>query len=332
MDKMLDEMVMPKRARTIIDLAQVKKGEQVLLLCDFTTAGFGKLLASEVYQRDALPILTVIPPLKAHGVPVPEPVVEMAKRVDILIAALATLIAHTPLRTEALKAGVRVMILPYADEKFLASRAFDVDFHEVKPRVEKMARLLTESKVARVTTAGGTDLTMNIGGRDGRALTGFCQKGILACPPGIEALVSPLEGTSKGKIVDAVSIMSLPAELDLAGRLLNEPIELVVDEGLVKEIRGGLEAGQLKEFLKSMNDPNVYNIAELGVGLHPHVEKFDGSFMDESVQGSVHIGIGENWCFPGGKIKSDGHYDFVVPNVTLELDGRAVIKDGKLLI
>lgn len=327
----MEKAILPKRAQKIVDLAQVKKGEKVLVLCDSTTASFGELLTSEVIQKEALPIFTVIPPLSAHGVPVPEPVAEMAKRVDVIIAALVTLIAHTPLRTEVLRAGGRLMILPYVDEQFLASEAFDVDFYAVRLRAEKIADLLTKAKTARVTTAKGTDLTMSIEGRQGAPLTGFCQKGVLASPPGLETLVCPVEGTSKGKIVDTISIMCLPPELDFAEKLLSEPVEFIVVEGLLKEINGGRQAEQFKKYLKSLNDPNVYNIAELGIGMHPLVKKFDGSFMDESIQGAIHIGLGENWCFPGGKVKSVGHFDFNIPNVTLELDGKAVIKDGKHL-
>jgi len=66
--------------------------------------------------------------------------------------------------------------------------------------------------------------------------------------------------------------------------------------------------------------------------MNPNVKTFDGRVRDEAAVGSIHIGIGENWCFPGGSLKSSGHFDFVISNVTLELDGKATLKDGKLLI
>jgi leucyl aminopeptidase (aminopeptidase T) len=330
---MYDEMMMLKRAHTIVDLAQVQKSEKVLVLCDYTTATVGKMLVSQIYQMDALPILTIIPPRKSYAESVPQPVVEMAMNVDAIISPMATSWAHTPLRTEALKAGIRVMIIGGFTEEFLASGVYDVDFHELRPKCDQMADLLTKAKIAKATTAKGTDITMSLEGRKGQSLSGFAVKGVLAVPPGMEALCCPVEGIAEGKIVCEVCIRGLPPGLPFKDKLLSEPMEIVVHEGLVKDIKGGAEAKQFKEWLESLNDPTVYTIAELGVGMNPHIKKFDGSSRDEAVVGGIHVGIGENWCFPGGSIKSSAHCDFVISNnVTLELDGKAVLKEGKLLI
>ncbi len=333
MDKMYDEMMMSKRVHTIVDLAQVQKGEKVLVLCDYTTATIGKMLVSQIYQMDALPILTIIPPRKSYAELLPQPVVEMAMSVDVIISPINKSWSHTPLRTEALNAGVRDLILGGLTEEVLASGVFDVDFHEFRPKCEQAAALLTKTKIAKATTEMGTDITMSLEGRKGVPLTGFSVKGIHASPPGTEALCCPVEGTAEGKIVCDDCVLGIPPELPFADKLLSEPMEIVVHEGLVKEIKGGAEAKQLKEWLESLNDPTVYNIAELGVGMNPHFKKFDGSSRDEAVVGGIHIGIGDNKCFPGGSVKSPVHCDFVLSNnVTLELDGKALLKEGKLLI
>ena len=331
MAQMFEGIRMPKQAGTIIDLAQVKKGENVLILCDSTTSDIGKMLASQVHKLDAFPILTIIPPLKGHYAPVPEPIAAMAMRVDVIIAPLASNIAHSSLRTEVLNAGVRLMVLPGLNEKVLTSGLFDVDFHKARVKCEKMADLLGEAKVAKATTAKGTNITLSLEGREGQSQSGFAVKGVLAGPPQMEALCCPVEGTAEGRIVCDVSISGLPSKLDFKDKLLSEPVEIIVHKGLAKEIRGGREAKQLKEWLESMNDPTVYNIAELGVGMNPNM-KFDGTVRDEAVVGGIHIALGENCCFPGGSLKSPVHLDFIISNVTLELDGTAVLKEGKLLI
>lgn len=331
MENMYQEMLTPKRARTIIDLAEVKKGDKVLILCDFTTAEVGKLLASQVYNTDALPILTIIPVLKGHSDSAPKPVEEMGMNVDVIIAPMKYSIAHSPLRTEALKAGIRFMT-PTDILDSLARGFFDADYYEMREKTIKMAELLTKAKTAKVTTSKGTDITMSLEGRNGVPLTGFCQKGILAAPPGMESLCCPVEGTAEGKFVCDISVQGLPPELSIYERLLDEPIEFIVHEGLVKDIKGGKEAKELKAYLESMNDPTVYNIAELGIGTNSALKEYIGSMLDEAVKDGLHIGLGENVCFPGGKVKSTGHFDPVMSGVTLELDGKAVIKGGKHLI
>ncbi|MFQ5996788.1 MAG: aminopeptidase [Dehalococcoidales bacterium] len=331
MENMHEEILTQKRAHTIIDLAEVKKGEKVLILCDFTTAEVGRLLASQVYNIDALPILTIIPVLKGHGDSAPKPVEEMAMNVDVIIAPMKYNIAHSPLRTEALKAGIRLMT-PSDILDSLAKGFFDADYYAMRDKTIKMAELLTKAKTAKVTTAKGTDITMSIAGREGVPLTGFCQKGRLAAPPGMEALCCPVEGTAEGKFVCDVSVQGLPPELDIYERLLDEPIEFIVHQGLVKDIKGGKEAKELEEYLRRMKDPTVYNIAELGIGTNSALTKWYGTMLDEALQGGLHIGLGDNVCFPGGKVESSGHFDPVISNVTLELDGKVVIKDGKHLI
>jgi leucyl aminopeptidase (aminopeptidase T) len=327
MPKMIEEMMMQKRTKTIIDLAQVKKGEKVLILADFHTANLGKLLAAQVHQIDALPILTIIPPLKAHGDPIPEPVFKMAMEVDVIITPMVVSIGHTPLRHEALKRGIKLMVLGEVDEAYLAKGAFDANFHELRPKIEKLAELMTKAKTARVTNAKGTDITMNIEGRRAQPFTGFTGNGMLASPPCLEVNCAPVEGTSEGKIMTDVSIEDLPSDLGFV--LLKEPVECTVSGGLVRDIKGGGEAKKLKEYLGSLKDPNIYNIAELGIGMNPSAKADGTSLMDEGSQDNIHIAIGTNEYFPGGTIRAKGHYDLVISFCTLELDGVAVVKDGK---
>jgi leucyl aminopeptidase (aminopeptidase T) len=329
MGKMLDEMLLPKRARTILDLTRVEKEDKVLILCDYKTAGVGRLLASVAYQMGALPILTILPPLPVETPP-PDPVSQMGLRVDALIAAMSTNIAHSALRVEALKKGIKVTMTPQLDEKFLAEDAFDIDFHAWRPKVEKMAELVTRAKVARVTTPGGTDLTLGIEGRKGQAFHGFAEDGMLSSPPNIEVNCGPVEGTAEGRFVADVALDILPPEYGFV--LVDEPIEVEVGRGLATAIKGGREARALREVLEATGDPNVYNIAELGIGMNPKCRADGRPLMNEGTLGNIHIGIGTNEYFPGGKVRAAAHLDLVMAQATLELDEVAAMKDGKLVI
>lgn len=327
MTEMLEEMMLQKRVKVITDLAQVRKGETVLILCDFHTASLGKLLASQVFQMDAVPLFTIIPPLKAHGDPVPEPVFKMAMEADVIITPMTVSIGHTPLRHEALKKGKKLMVLGEVDEKYLAKGAFDANFHELKPKIEELAELLTKAKTAKVTNARGTNITMSVEGRRAQPFTGFAEKGMLASPPCLEVNCAPVEGTAEGKIVADVSIEDLPSELGFV--LLKEPVECTVSGGLVRDIKGGWEARQFKEYLASLQDANVYSIAELGIGMNPSAKADGTSLMDEGSQDNLHLAIGTNEYFPGGTVRAKGHYDLVMSFCTLELDGVPVVKEGR---
>ena len=165
---------------------------------------------------------------------------------------------------------------------------------------------------------------MNIEGRRGNALTCVVDKpGMFSPVPNIEANVSPIEGSAEGKIVVDASIPYIGIGL------LREPVKMTVNKGFITEIQGGYQADVLRRDLESKNDPNVYNIAELGVGLNPRSEMTGIMLDDEGVLGSAHIGIGTSITL-GGKLKAAVHYDLVLWKPTIKLDGKTVIEKGEI--
>ena len=87
----------------------------------------------------------------------------------------------------------------------------------------------------------------------------------------------------------------------------------------------------LAEDLKRWNDPMVYNVAELGVGLNPKCTMCGIMLEDEGVFGTVHIGIGTNITL-GGHVKASIHYDLIMWKGTIALDGRTIMQEGRVLI
>jgi leucyl aminopeptidase (aminopeptidase T) len=165
---------------------------------------------------------------------------------------------------------------------------------------------------------------MSVSGRRGNALTCIVDKpGTFSPVPNIEANVSPIEGSGNGVIVVDASIPYIYIGL------LKEPIKVAVEKGRIREIQGGYQAEMLKEDLEAKNDPNVYNLAELGVGLNPKSRMTGIMLDDEGVMGSAHVGIGTNITL-GGVVKAAVHYDLVLWKPTIELDGMIVMENGEI--
>ena len=87
----------------------------------------------------------------------------------------------------------------------------------------------------------------------------------------------------------------------------------------------------LEKDLASKEDPNVYNIAELGVGLNPQCRFIGFMLEDEGVRGSVHIGIGTNITL-GGNLKAACHYDLIMTEPTLLADGEMLLHNGQVML
>ena len=72
------------------------------------------------------------------------------------------------------------------------------------------------------------------------------------------------------------------------------------------------------------------NIAEFGIGTNPNAKRPDNTLEAEKIEGTVHIGHGNNY-FMGGRVNADYHSDFVIPSPTVVFDGKLFMERGKLV-
>ncbi|MHA2393223.1 MAG: aminopeptidase [Promethearchaeota archaeon] len=317
---------MMRGARTLLDdLVAVKSGETVLIITDTHLLKIGQVLSAAAFERDAEPILIVIKPRERDGEEPPAPVAEAMKKADVVFSPVSKSITHTRAVKEAAECGARILVMSAFNERLMISGGIEADFRAQKPICEKLARLFQESDKMKLTTPAGTELTMSSKGRRGNAMHCIVDTpGWFSTVPTIEANTSIIEGSANGVIVVDASVPYLGIGI------LSEPMRIKVENGFITEIEGGHQARILEEDLKLKKDPNVYNIAELGVGLNP-MSKLTGIMLDdEGVLGTCHIGIGTSLAL-GGKLKAAVHYDLVLWKPTIELDGKTVIEEGKLI-
>ena len=300
----------------------VRSGETVLVITDESRRKIGYALWETARHSDAEAMLTEIIPRKVHGEEPPKAVAELMKNVDVVLAPTTKSLTHTDARREACARGARIATLPGITEEIMI-RALDADYQKIARRSKKIASLLTEAHRVRVTTPGGTDITMSVENRKGYADTGlYHQKGDFGNLPAGEAYLAPLEGNSQGVILIDGAIANLG--------LLEEGIRLVVKDGFVTEILGQTEAEKLKTLLLPLGKL-AYNVAELGIGTNDKAILTGNVLEDEKAIGTVHIALGDNASM-GGKITAPVHLDGILLRPTLEVDGETIMEDGKLLV
>lgn len=315
-------------AKILVDRClNLRKGEEFLVVTDTNKLAVAQLIAGAAVEREAKVSIAVMAPLPAPGMEPPKAIAAAMKASDAIVMATTFTITQSRAREEAQDQGARILSQGGIDESFLASDYYQVDYVKQKPVVDKMAAIMSKAKTAKLTTRLGTNLEMRLGGREAYSWNNVChERGTLGSPPDTEACIAPLEDTASGTlIVDGSTTLS---ELGI----LSEPIHVKVEKGTAVEIKGGLQAQRLKNKLDSYNDPNVFRIGELGVGLNPNATKIVGiPLVDEGAIGTAHLALGQNITYRG-KIVAKTHIDLIVTVVTLELDGTAVLKDGKLQI
>ena len=73
------------------------------------------------------------------------------------------------------------------------------------------------------------------------------------------------------------------------------------------------------------------NIAELGIGTNERAKLTGEILEDEKILGTCHVAFGASAAI-GGTVQVPVHLDCVVMKPTVELDGEAIVGNGKLLV
>ncbi len=317
---------MMQGARTIMDnCISLKSGETVLIVTDMVQEKIAKVLACAAVERGAEVVVSVMKPRKKAGEEPPKLIAESMKHADVVLIPVSYSVTHTFAVKEAAEHGVRLLVLTDFTEDMLISGGIEADFRALKPICKGVADAFAKGRHVRVTTPGGTDLTLDITGRRGNALYCVVEPGEFSTIPTVEANSSPVEGSANGRIVADASIPYLGIGV------LDEPVVVEVKDGFITKISGGRQADMLKRDLASHNDHNCYNIAELGVGLNPKCRLCGIMLEDEGVISTAHIGIGTSITL-GGTVKAPTHYDLLMWDPKIEVDGKVLVDGGKICL
>ncbi|MFC1966907.1 aminopeptidase [Chloroflexota bacterium] len=311
-------------AKLIVETCSgVKKGEKVLIIT--TDKAFpvelGRIVCDVATSLGASATMAVAKMGRDYGTTgePPDAICAAIKTVNAIIC-VGVRIGHTQANTDAATAGIRLLTWA-GDESLMTSGMTVADLKEIKERSEMVAGKLTDAHHARVTCANGTDLTMSLEGRPGTPLhpMGFRAHG----PHYAEAPIAPVEGTTEGTVVTHVE----------PGRWrwgLDKPLKCIVKAGIIVEVSGSDEVDTMRERISTDAGANV--IAELGIGTCHTVPRELQSTRSPGggTLGTAHIGIGRNTDL-GGVNPSAIHFDLLLNHPTIELDGKILMRDGKLL-
>lgn len=311
--------------RLVTEVANVQVGEQALVVTDaLTDPSIANALAAALHEVHAVPLILHTDRAKADSHEPPPAVAAAMLEADVVFLAVQVSLTHTHAVRAACARGGRVAALTQWVPEMLVSGGIEADFLGLEPIVLRLAAIWDEGSGVHVTSPSGTDMTLDIRGRLGtpHAKTGIVRPGTFHPIPDIEAPVSPVTG--HGVIVCDASI----PYLDIG--VLDEPVWLTIEEGRVTSIQGGWAAERVRIAWEEMYDPNVYHLAELGVGMNPHCRLTGRMLEDEGVATTCHFGIGTSDTL-GGNVKAACHYDFIVHSPTIEVDGIPVMRQGHLL-
>jgi len=231
---------------------------------------------------------------------------------DVVIAMSNNSTSHTRFRSLLNLAGARFASLPHFDPEMFFS-SMRVDWPALSQRTKLLAERINRATEVLVETESGTRMRFAKQGRTAAGDDGLLtEPGSFGNLPAGEVYLAPLEGRSEGVMVLEYAPM----------RRLASPLELVVKNGMVAEIRG--DEPYRRELEEKFGRSHLNrNIAELGIGTNDRATRPDNILEAEKILGTIHIALGDNSGF-GGTVSTPFHEDYVFYGPTLT----AVAEDG----
>ena len=306
-------------AAVVRDCLGVSDGEEVLVVCNPATQHLGERLREEAAEAGGDSVLAIVSERASHAAEPPRTVAEAMAAADVLLAPTVQSLSHTAARKRATERGARCATLPGVTEDMLA-RVMGADMLGLRRKGHAVAEALDRASEARITDANGTDLRLDLSGREAIPDAGeLTERGAFGNLPCGECFISPAGGNG-----------TLVVDGSMAGiGLVDEPVELVVEGGHLTSARSG--QGMAFMGLLTEHGDDGTSLAELGVGTNEKAKLTGETLEDEKILGTCHVAFGASAGI-GGTVQVPVHLDCVVMKPTIELDGEAIVRDGDLLI
>lgn len=213
-------------------------------------------------------------------------------------------------------------------------RAIRTDYSAISARGARLKALFQTAKKVHVTNPEGTDLTFSMApGRmividDGIVTADEAKSPLLferyASLPTGSIIFAPQENSANGKV--AVSKDSCR-------------------DGTIKDTRFEFKNGKVANYTAATNkkcfpDAMVpYTgqkdvIGVFSIGLNPEMKAMvtgEQNYIPGSGEGIVYVSVGDNRLFGGENLSNAGGWGWAITKATVVVDGKTIIKDGKLV-
>ena len=285
-------------------------------------------------------VLVVTSPSLSH--PVLPPYTEDGREVRALLASAAECdlivdvtvggLVHSDVRTRITGEGKRMFWVDEPSdvlERLMGSA-------ELRAAVEEGGRLLKAGTTLRVSSAAGTELSVDLSIED---LPVTHQWGYVDEPgrwdhwPSGFVACFPRDRSAQGTIVLQPGDALMPWQ-----RYVRDEVTLSIKDGFIVDIKGaGADAFVIADYFEAWNDPEVYALSHVGWGLMPQARwcAFD-VYDPQTLIGQELRSTAGNFMWSTGVNRFVGrethaHLDIPMRGCTVEIDGVAVVRDGRLV-
>ncbi len=329
--------------RRVLTLNGIKDGTQVMIVAESQSRPVLMQLASLACYDLGAVYSTVLLPTPPQTAPVPvkstgacnaiqqmRPVIEALKCVEVIVDVTVEGLIHAEEWPEIEESGTRLLTICNEHPEILERTEPTAD---LEAKVNLGIQMLDAASEMRVTSAAGTDLTVDLRNAPCGGTPGFTTKqGGVAHWPGGLCLAFPGENTVNGRIVMNVGDMNLTFK-----SYLRDPIVFDIENDFVTDIIGdNLDADMFRAYLEAWEDPVAYGISHVGFGVNPGARWESLALYDKrDVQAVEPRAWAGNFLWSTGSNQyanrfTLGHFDLPMRACTVSLDGVDVVVNGRL--
>ncbi|MAI09869.1 MAG: hypothetical protein CMA08_04740 [Euryarchaeota archaeon] len=305
----------------------IRRNENVLIVCDPTTAEVGAALHEAAMTRSDRVLLMLMPKGRHHGQEPPSPVATLMRQQQVVIAPTKYSLTHTRAVRTALSDGARIVTMPGMTAEMFQGGGMSADFSVVKQSITRLSSRLRRRRIVNVRSEAGTELTFEVAWREWNFDdNGICNrpKMLMNLPAG-KVFIMPREGTMSGRLV---------LDGSWEGTLIDEPVTLEIEQGVIASITGGEMASRIrKEFqdavepLRPKDQDGASTIAEFGFGMNPAAALTGSVLEDEKCLGTCYFMFGDNTA-GGGTNRVGFTLSGVMREPSVWLDNEALLEQG----
>ena len=327
----IDELLAGSAKMVVETCMDIRRGENVLIVCDPTTGDIGQALHEATIEKSERVLLIVMPKAKHHGEEPPTPVANLMRQQQVILAPTKYSLTHTKAVRQALRDGARVATMPGITVDMFTHGGMAADFNNVKKRISNLGPHFRRRRIVNVKSKLGTEITFEVNWREWKLDdNGICNRPrMLTNLPAGKAFIMPREGTMNGTLIINGSWDST---------LLDQNIELQIENGIVIDVKGGTiaanirqEFGEVAKKLRSKDRENVWTVAEFGFGMNDQARMGGNVLEDEKRLGTCYFSIGDNTAL-GGTSAVGIHIPGVLTGASVWLDDSQILQDGEFVL
>ena len=326
--------------QAVIDCAQLQSGESVVIITDYITQHIASELRDVADRISPGNVTTFImehygerPDDGSNPLQFPDEIAEALEGADVSFYAVTPKkgeghsFALPMLQVVLVSTRLRHAHMPHINDEIMCT-GMCADYREVQEISARVEGIVREAKHITVTTPAGTEFTAEFSpSLRWIILDGIIRPGRPDNLPAGEVATCPYNISEGVVVVDGILGDYF---IEKFGLLENTPVTLEIQDARVRKISCVDDEllRELQEYTKQ--DANADRIGEFAIGTNIGVDRLIGNVLQDEKFPGVHVAMGHP--FPeltGAGWESKAHIDAVLMNVTIDVEGYVIMRDGK---